>query len=345
MNTIRLELPRSMASALAWAVMVGDPTRPHNILPYRYGGDGSKRPAVGDWIQWHGGAETGLKRQVPQLWMGWARYAKRSGIEAWATLPGALGVVVLDVDAPHLLGRALDRYGETPVYVTTPSGGYHLYYRAGDDAPSSFVGVLGPGTYDVKSRGGTSHAPGTRRPDGKRYVAHAPGLDDDGTLIVGTRPALPAGALYSLLPVFPADVLEEEWTAHHPAGSDMPCDGEPRYATTPGEVDAIRAYMRAAGPAIALQGGHEHTRKLLKKIGDLGASEALALQLALEWDETNEGPWGELEIRKKVRDAYRKRMSPIGWKLVHALDDDWNEPNDEPDAETLSRMLQDYDGT
>ena len=336
---VRLELPDSMACALAWAYMVGDPRRPTNVLPYRYGADGGKWPAVKEWTQRHGGGA--LAGQSIQLWRDWGRYARRSNIRAWAVLPGALGVVVVDVDAPHLLGRVLDLYGETPVYVETPSGGYHLYYQAGASPPQTRTGVRGPGTYDVKSIGGTTHAPGTSRPDGRTYVAVAPELDDAGTLIVGTRPALAAGALYATLPTFRADVLDAEWAAHHPATDDLPMDGDPRYVDTPGEVDALRAYMRAAGPAVSGQGGHPHTFKLLRKIGDLGASESLALELALEWDRDNEPPWGPIEIGKKVRDAYRRRQSPVGWRIAELRDAADESTEQEVDADALAAMLRD----
>lgn len=320
--TLLRNIPASMADALAWASMVGDPKRPTNILPYRYSADGGKRPMASDWARWHGGAKrkeggalvTFVDAQPDGLRLEWARNATRTPSTAWAILPGALGIVVVDVDAPHLLGRVLDAYGETSVGVSTPRGGTHLYYRAapGEPPPVSRTAVVGAGSYDVKSIGGTSHAPGSKRPDGAPYVAVAPGID--GVLRVGDRPALRAGALFDLLPVFPVDAYDREWSAHHRATDDLPVDGEPRYASEE-DVPALLAYMQAAGPAIANAGGHDHTFKLLRKIGDLGASEDMALGLALEWDDGNAPPWGPFEIGKKVRDAYAKRKAPIGWRI------------------------------
>jgi len=313
-------IPAAMADALAWASMVGDPTRPINILPYRYAPDGGKRPMANDWARWHGGARRRdgsvfVDAQTTGLWREWARTAERTSSAAWALLPGALGVVVVDVDAPHLLGHVLDTYGDTSVGVSTPRGGTHLYYRVDPDAPTpvSRVAIVGAGSYDVKSIGGTSHAPGSHRPDGTPYEAVAPGIAD-GVLRIGRRSTLEAGALHQLLPVFPVAAYEAEWSAHHRATDDLPVDGEPRYATAE-DVPSLLAYMHAAGPAISGAGGHDHTFKLLRKIGDLGASEDMALELATEWDERNEPPWGPLDIGKKVRDAYAKRKAPIGWRI------------------------------
>ena len=312
-ETVTLECPPEMADALAWAFMCAGPGRPPCVLPYRYGPDGAKRPAVKEWARWHGGS--GPLWQPVAMWRDWARYAHRTRVPAWAVLPGALGVVVVDVDAPHLLGQVLDAYGETEVVVLTPRGGYHLYYQAGASPPITRTGVLGPGTYDVKSVGGTAHAPGSARPDGGRYVAEAPGLEGGVLRYEGGSAALSPGTLYRAMPVFPSAMLDEIWAANHAARDDLPLDGEPRYVDTPGGRAALRAYVSAAGPARSGNAGHDHTFKLLRKIGDLGASEDLALVLALEWDEGNEPPWGPTDIRKKVRDAYRTRQSPVGWRI------------------------------
>lgn len=321
MTRVRMRnIPESMADAFAWASMIGDPSRPLNILPYRYAADGGKRPMTNDWARWHGGAKRKddslfCDAQQSGTWAEWARMAARTASTAWAILPGALGVVVVDVDAPHLLGRVLDAYGDTSVGVATPRGGTHLYYRIDPTrpVPVSRVAVVGAGSYDVKSIGGTSHAPGSRRPDGARYVAEAPGIVG-GLLRADGRPVLSPGALYDLLPIFPVDAYETEWAAHHRPTDDLPVDGEPRYAG-PEDVPSLLSYMHAAGPAMSGAGGHDHTFKLLRKIGDLGASEDMALGLALEWDEGNAPPWGPFEIRKKVRDAYAKRKSPVGWRI------------------------------
>ena len=179
--------------------------------------------------------------------------------------------------------------------------------------PVSRVAIVGVGSYDVKSIGGTSHAPGSHRPDGTPYEAVAPGIVG-GVLRVDRRPVLEAGALHRLLPVFPVAAYEAEWSAHHRATDDLPVDGEPRYATAE-DAPSLLAYMHAAGPAVSGGGGHDHTFKLLRKIGDLGASEDMALELALEWDLGNEPPWGPLDISKKVRDAYAKRKAPVGWRI------------------------------
>ena len=326
-----LSVTREQADAIAWAAAVRAPGRPVNILPYRYT-NGAKRPAVNDWGRWHGGGR--LEAQPTQLWQDWARYAVRTGVTAWAVLPGSLGVVVVDVDAPHMLGALLDLYGETPVYVETPSGGTHLYYRAADLVPLR-TGVRGPGSYDVKSIGGTAHAPGSLHPNGGAYIPRAPGLT---SLIVDGHPTLETGSLYTLLPDFPTAVLATEWDKYHQRRGDLPTDGDPQYVSDPQDIESLRAYMRAAGPAISGRGGHTHTFNLLMKIGDLGASEDLALTLAGEWDDRNEPPWGQDAIAEKVKDAYRSRSSCVGWR-IHELRHHAPVPAVEDDVRVDAAML------
>jgi hypothetical protein len=47
-----------------------------------------------------------------------------------AVLTGLSRVVVVDVDDPGLLSRALDLFGRTPLIIQTPRPGYQLWYRA-----------------------------------------------------------------------------------------------------------------------------------------------------------------------------------------------------------------------
>lgn len=111
-------------------------------------------------------------------------------IEFWRKHPAAgvgvatgkpSGIVVIDVD-PHnggedgfadLAGR-LGAPGRT-VRVSTPNGGFHLWYRAPGTAVSCSAGKLAPGV-DIRGEGGYVVAPPTSRPDGTgwRWTGTAP---------------------------------------------------------------------------------------------------------------------------------------------------------------------------
>lgn len=93
----------------------------------------------------------------------WAQYQERlpekTSVETWfaneknniALITGKLsGIVVVDIDPRH--GGKLDGHDNT-LTVSTPSGGWHLYYQhPGFDIPNS-AGLHGPGV-DVRGDGG-----------------------------------------------------------------------------------------------------------------------------------------------------------------------------------------------
>jgi bifunctional DNA primase/polymerase-like protein len=43
---------------------------------------------------------------------------------------GLSGVTVVDVDDPKLLPQIIERFGNTPLRISTPSGGAHLWYSS-----------------------------------------------------------------------------------------------------------------------------------------------------------------------------------------------------------------------
>lgn len=100
------------------------------------------------------------------------------------------GLVIVDIDTvdSDVLDFAIERFGETPVIVTTGSGKHHLYYRSSgerrairpfDDLP---IDILGNGGYVV--------APPSRLPSGGLYRFTAGGISDLAHL-----PTIKPGAL------------------------------------------------------------------------------------------------------------------------------------------------------
>lgn len=327
------------ASALFWGAALAGPERPNIVIPYGLTWEGGAAKRAPLRAGYHGAADT--RRQGA---CEWTRWALDPGVEAWAIAPGRLGVVVVDVDDPGLVGDLLDLYGETPVWVETPSHGMHLYYQAplGLSVPSR-TGIRGPHSYDVKATGATVHAPGSRhhRCPG-HYLARAPGLGDDGAVLRVERgeavPLLAARSLWPLLPEFPAFVLEEEWERWHPPHEFA--GGEKHVlAGTHAEREMGARYLAAAGPAVQGNGGHDHTRGLILKLGDLGFPEAVGRELLVAWNQTCEPPWSEYDLETKIVHYYRRRNLPIGWRarewgLVEADD-----LEDDPDADMSTDEL------
>jgi bifunctional DNA primase/polymerase-like protein/primase-like protein len=106
----------------------------------------------------------------------WKHRPALASIRKWAEKwPDAnIGIVtgptwrltVLDVDDPKILGAMLKRFGESPLWVDTPRGGTHLYYRSnGEECPDlrKSEGL----NADVKGKGGIIVAPPSVRPSGE----------------------------------------------------------------------------------------------------------------------------------------------------------------------------------
>jgi len=115
------------------------------------------------------------ERQIIELW----RSHPAAGIGVATGKPS--GLVAIDIDPraggedgfAQLAGR-IGNPGQT-VRVLTPSGGWHLWYRAPAAAVACSAGKLAPGV-DVRGGGGYVVAPPTTRPDGTgwRWAGKAP---------------------------------------------------------------------------------------------------------------------------------------------------------------------------
>lgn len=238
----------------------------------------------------------------------------------WAITPASDGLVVIDVDNMAYLARALEDFGPTPVFMRSRSGKIHLYYQG---PPVRSHGNLygGPGepSVEVKCEGTMIHVAGAG------YVPCTPLPSGSWRDEEATR-----GWLRSHVPMFRSERYAAILRELEPRYVDDD-DGVPRYATTPAQIERCRRYAAKAGPAITGDHGHDHTKNLMRKLGDIGAHDAVLLQLALEWNEDNSPPWSEDKIRYYVKDAMAKRRKTVGWKML--VDDDESGVPDEEDAD------------
>lgn len=128
----------------------------------------------------------------------------RCTVEVWATRFGDAGIglltgppsglTIVDVDAKggnpdRLLRESLNRFGDTPLIATTPSGGYHAAYR--HNSERNVVGLDGR-PIDIRGRGGFVVAPPSNRRDGRAYGLLRGRLDRE---TVSSLPAIRRDAL------------------------------------------------------------------------------------------------------------------------------------------------------
>lgn len=118
---------------------------------------------------------------------------------------GACPLTVIDIDDPDLSPCMIARFGDTPVQVSTPKGGVHLYYRhSGEGSVTGLDGLR----VDIRgTRGIIIAPPSIRRCDpfkGQAYTFIKGGWDDlknlptlkPGSLVKGHQK--PTGSLHSV---------------------------------------------------------------------------------------------------------------------------------------------------
>ena len=299
--------------ALRWSLALAGPGRRFgaSLIPC----DEDKRP-IKSWVWKHEHAPRyEQSRERLELAVRHTQFAS-----TWAIAPASDGLVVIDVDNMDYLARALEDFGPTPVFMRSRSGKIHLYYQG---PPVRSHGNLYGGPHapsvEVKCEGtmihvaGAGYVPCTPLPS-------RPWCDEESS----------RGWLRSHVPMFRGEryaALLRELDEPRYVDDD---DGVPRYATTPAQIERCRRYAAKAGPAIEGHHGHDHTKNLMRKLGDIGAHGDVLLQLALEWNENNAPPWSEDKIRSYVKDAMTKRRRTIG--CVMLVDDDESGAPDEEDA-------------
>lgn len=106
-----------------------------------------------------------------------------------ALVTGPSNLVVVDIDAPELLARMLDRFGNTPLQVRTAGrGGYQLFYRARPEISSRDLRNEGLAV-EIKAQGAIVVIPPSQNFETLRFYEFVKGAFDDATL--------------SALPMFP----------------------------------------------------------------------------------------------------------------------------------------------
>jgi hypothetical protein len=238
----------------------------------------SKRPE-GEWMQYQ------QKRATESDVMAW-----QSGNMGIVT--GQIsGVVVVDCESEEN-ARWFMTYrsaGLLPGMARTPRG-VHLYYRHTGSLVKNATHIRddhGVSRYDIRGDGGYVVAPPSVV-SGNRYQWMRP---------VSSVTDLPEFRSY-WRPQQPAQVTSKP-TAKRPGQHRNISPGERRVSNGANYIKHIQA--------ISGQDGHKNTWRAVNRLRDSGLSEAEALQLMLEWNETNSQPaWSASEIEWKVKDCYSR---------------------------------------
>ena len=247
------------------------------LFPVRAGA--SSPPLITNWQR-----QASSDEEQIQLWRD-LHPDSNTGISCW-------DLVVIDVDVKAgkdgaATLRALTDRGFTlpdTRTVTTPSGGWHLYYlRPPGSRIRNGVNVLGPGV-DVRTRGGYVVAPGSVTPLG-RY-----------TLTVDVEP--------KPLPAWLCERLEERKVEPR-ANGEVPHGVDPDAA-----VLRAQEWLARQPPAVQGEGGDHRTFIVCCKTRDLGVPADRALEALEVWTSTCEPPWEHEDLEKKIANAWKYGQNP-----------------------------------
>lgn len=134
----------------------------HGLRVFPVGGEDGKRPLIKGWPKI--GHHT-FERLSPKF--------DTANVAVIDGDPG--GIVRVDIDDPDLVEIALDRFGDTPVKVQTPTPGHnHLWYRANGERRVVHLDGL---KIDILGRGGYGVAPPSIIPGKGAYEFIEGGLD------------------------------------------------------------------------------------------------------------------------------------------------------------------------
>lgn len=289
-----------------------------NVIPCRVD---TRRPFLPEWAHLHSPGSRRVTEDELDRWTREAVERERVGIPtAWQILPGSGRLVVLDVDDPAAMAGIVERFGETPLVVRSPTPGRgHLYYRM--PAPPIDVGIVTEqslgGAYGVKGRGSAIHAPWSLHRRGGWYRASIP------------RAGWVDG-LADRLPVLDLAVVDADRVGR----LDMS-----RLSTgvesIAGEEEARRRCRAWIAKATHLTGTREQkTWQAACTFGDLGAPLAVVVEVLCEWDAKGGQPRGAVATTETATRAWQRRRLAVGARR-------FGDPEEALDADALlDDMLQ-----
>lgn len=243
-----------------------------------------------------------FKAKSPLTWSG-HKDATKSEAQIrswWAAWPDAMigvptgdvvGYFVLDVDRPDgpaSLAELEALHGPLPETVTqkTGSGGEQRFFLMPTDGREvrNTTSKIGK-NLDIRGTGG--------------YVIVAPSIHPTGSPYQWLKTPRTTGTQFAEAPAWLLDMVAKEKVVKT-APSDLELDQDNFV------LIATRYLVKSAPVAIEGQGGDAATLQVAMEIRDIGVSEALCLELMLEWwNDRCQPPWGAEELAQKVANAYK----------------------------------------
>lgn len=280
---------------LGWAVVPLHSVRPDGSCTCEPRHDGKecktrgKHPRVSDWPD----LATNDLEQVTE----WAE--RFPGANVGVACGASSGIIALDVDpkngGPDSLAALIAEHGPLPLTTQqkTGSGGDHWYFRAPPGVVvANSASKIAPGL-DVRGDGGLVVVAPSRSDKGAYRWVHPPWE---------TPPADMPAWLVSRL-------------GRAPAPKGLVPDGARGYFP-PASGDVLAAAREALaqhGPAVDGIGGGLHTVHAAAILThDFALSDAEALRLLLEWNETCVPPWEPVDLEERLRRGRKYGKLPYG---------------------------------
>lgn len=123
----------------------------YDLVTFPVGGDTGKMPLVKNWQKFNVKTYEKLPKRYSHENIGIRNDNK---------------ITIVDIDDPLLIHDALSRFGDTPIKIATPSGGYHCWYKSSGER--RVIGLDGQ-KIDILGNGGFAVAPPSRKPSGESY--------------------------------------------------------------------------------------------------------------------------------------------------------------------------------
>ncbi|KUR78809.1 DUF3987 domain-containing protein [Novosphingobium sp. Fuku2-ISO-50] len=177
--------------------------------------------------------------------------------------------------------------------VRTPSGGWHMYFRAPENVEICSKNGFRPGI-DVRAKGGQGWlmAPGST-------------IDDKGYEILRWPAELAFAPQKFVNLLLAGQAPKRERRGHAIATGAVPDSSE--------AVSSAARTILDWPPSIEGNGGHDNLVKLAMRCGDIGISADRCLELLLAlWNDRCNGPWEPDALSTQVHSAYGSRTSPLG---------------------------------
>lgn len=226
----------------------------------------------------------------------------KAGLESWAAMGGRFDTLC----------------------VSTPTGGFHLYYDCPGDWSNS-AGKLGDGL-DTRGRAASFVVGPGSVIDGAAYAVHQ------------DAPLLPAPAF--VLGRLNAPRTRAESGVAPLVDLDLPV-----------ALDHARAYLLAAPTAVEGDAGDQATYDVACGVRDYGISADTALELMLDnWNDRCAPPWDVEALEAKIRNAYAYGQNPPGRKLLEVEPTLWFDkvetpPSDAPEPAGINWLRpNDWEG-